>query len=41
MGKSITVKVGRNAGTGRFVPVKVALQHPKTDIVETVKISKK
>lgn len=41
MRKVTTVKVGRNAGTGKFVPVKYAQKHPKTNIVETVKIPKK
>lgn len=34
---SKTVKIGRNAGTGRFVPVKVAQNKPKTHVVETIK----
>jgi hypothetical protein len=34
-------KIGRNAGTGRFIPVKVAKQRPKTAVVETIKPSKK
>lgn len=33
-------KRGRDAGTGRFIPVKVAIARPKTAIVETVKKSK-
>lgn len=37
MAKTVTVKVGRNAETGLFVPVKVAQQQPKTHVVETVK----
>jgi hypothetical protein len=32
-----TFKIGRNAGDGRFVPVKVAIDHPKTTVVETMK----
>ncbi len=36
MGKKI-VKVGRNAGTGKFTTVKTAKKHPKTHIVETIK----
>lgn len=33
-------KIGRNAGSGRFVPVKTAQQKPKTHVVETIKKSK-
>lgn len=29
-------KIGRNAGTGRFMPVKKAIAMPKTAIVETI-----
>lgn len=32
-----TRKIGRNAGTGKFVPVKVAKAKPKTHVVETIK----
>jgi hypothetical protein len=32
-----TMKIGRNAGTGRFTPVRVAQAKPKTHVVETVK----
>jgi len=32
-----TTKIGRNAGSGRFTPVKVATERPKTHIVETIK----
>ncbi len=35
--KSTTYKVGRDAGTGRFIPVKVAKRRKKTAVVETVK----
>jgi hypothetical protein len=31
------IKVGRNAGDGRFTTVKTAETHPKTHIVETIK----
>jgi hypothetical protein len=41
MAKSNTTKIGRNAGTGRFVPVKTAIKHPKTNVVETIKRSNK
>lgn len=32
-----TVKVGRNAGSGRFTTVKTAQGKPATHVVETVK----
>jgi hypothetical protein len=32
-----TVKIGRDAGSGRFIPVEVAKQKPKTTVVETIK----
>jgi len=32
-----TFKIGRNAGNGQFIPVKEALKHPKTTVVETIK----
>ncbi len=32
-------KIGRNAGNGQFVPVKVAQQKPATHVVETIKPS--
>lgn len=32
-----TTKIGRDAGTGKFIPVKEAQKHPKTAIVETIK----
>lgn len=32
-----TKKVGRDAGTGQFIPVKQAQQNKKTSVVETVK----
>jgi len=31
---------GRDAGTGRFIPVEVAKRRPKTTIVETFKTDK-
>jgi hypothetical protein len=34
---SNTTKIGRNAGTGRFEPVKVAQQNPKGSVVETIR----
>lgn len=32
-----TMKIGRDAGSGKFIPVKEAQKHPKTAIVETIK----
>ena len=34
-------KIGRDAGTGRFIPVKEAERKSKTSVVETVKIPSK
>lgn len=34
----ITKKIGRDAGSGQFIPVKDAIAHPKTAIVETIKV---
>ena len=34
---SKTYKVGRDAGTGRFIPVKTAERRKKTAVVETIK----
>ncbi len=31
------IKIGRDAGNGRFIPVKVAIRRPKTTTVETIK----
>ena len=33
-------KIGRDAGSGRFIPVKVAQRRPKTAVVETIKTTK-
>lgn len=33
-------KRGRDAGNGQFIPVKVAINRPKTAIVETFKTDK-
>lgn len=43
MGKknSNTRKIGRDAGTGRFIPVKEAQRREKTAVVETIKPKKK
>jgi hypothetical protein len=35
-----THKRGRDAGTGQFIPVKVAERRSKTAIVETYKVDK-
>lgn len=35
-----TVKIGRSAISGQFVPVKVAISRPNTTVVETIKKSK-
>jgi hypothetical protein len=32
--------VGRNAGTGKFIPVDLARRQPKTAIVEKIKVAK-
>jgi hypothetical protein len=42
MGKkgSKTRKIGRDAGTGRFIPVKDAQRRKKTAVVETIKTKK-
>ena len=34
-------KIGRNAGTGRFTSVRVAVSKPATHVVETIKPPKK
>jgi len=39
MAKS-TMKIGRSAITGQFVPVKVAISRPNTTVVETIKKDK-
>ena len=30
-------KIGRDAGTGQFIPVKVAISKPTTSVVETIR----
>ncbi len=35
--KSTTTKVGRDARTGRFIPVKEAKRRKSTAVVETIK----
>ena len=37
MSKSKSFKIGRDAGTGKFIPVKVAKSRPNTTVVEHVK----
>jgi len=39
--KSGTFKVGRDAGTGRFITVKKAQRRKKTAVVETIRKRKK
>lgn len=36
-----TRKIGRDAETGKFIPVSKAKRNPKTTVVETIKIKKK
>jgi hypothetical protein len=36
-----TRKIGRDAGSGEFIPVKTARDHPKTAVVETIKVPTK
>lgn len=33
-----TFKIGRNAKTGEFIPVKEAQRRPNTTVVETIRI---
>ena len=41
-GRSLaTFKIGRDAGNGQFIPVKVAQNRPKTTVIETIKTPKK
>ena len=35
-----TMKIGQDAITGRFIPVKVAINRPNTTIVRTIKKGK-
>ena len=35
--KKNTRKIGRDASTGRFIPVSEAKRRPKTTVVETIK----
>ena len=36
-----TRKIGRDASSGRFIPVEVAERRPKTAVVETIKMPNK
>ena len=36
-----TTKIGRDADTGKFVTKKYADSHPKTTVVETIKVPTK
>jgi hypothetical protein len=38
--KSSSFKIGRDAKTGYFIPVKEAEKRPKTTVVETIKKGK-
>ena len=33
-------RIGRDAKTGEFIPVKEAIRRPTTTVVETIKVSK-
>lgn len=37
MSKKISVKIGRDAKTGEFIPVSEARRRPGTTVVETIK----
>ena len=37
MSKKIVIRIGRDARTGEFIPVKVARQRPGSTVVETIK----
>ncbi|WP_275125745.1 hypothetical protein [Vibrio fluvialis] len=41
MAKKGTRKVGRDAITGKFIPVAEARKRPDTTVIETIKIGKK
>lgn len=40
MAKGSSSKIGRDAKTGKFIPVKKALKHPSTTVVEAVRKAK-
>ena len=35
-----TTKIGRDAGSGQFIPVSTAIRKPQTAVVETIKKGK-
>lgn len=37
----VTRKIGRDAGNGQFIPVKVAEKRKNTAVVETIKVPSK
>lgn len=39
--KAKPIKIGRDAKTGQFIPVKEAIGRPSTTVVETIKPTKK
>lgn len=41
MAKYETHERGRDAGSGQFIPVKVATHRPRTTVVETYHVGKK
>jgi hypothetical protein len=41
MSKPHTFKVGRDAKSGEFIPVKEAIRRPATTVVETIKVPTK
>lgn len=41
MARTKSHKIGRDAGSGKFIPVKVAQRRPNTTTVETIKNGKK
>lgn len=41
MSKEKTRKVGRDAETGQFIPIKEAEKRPKTTVIETVPVPQK
>ncbi|WP_221622339.1 hypothetical protein, partial [Larkinella rosea] len=40
MTKTTKIKIGRDAGSGQFIPVKEAERRPKQTVVETIKIKR-
>jgi hypothetical protein len=36
--KTVTIEVGRSAITGKFIPVSQANSHPRTTIVQHIKV---